>query len=246
MLDLTRFDALTFDCYGTLIDWEAGIQAAVAPVLAAAGRAAPPEAVLEAFGRFEHAHEEGDPAPLYPEVLRRTMLDMQPALGLPADPAQAERFGASVPDWPAFPDSAAALASLRRRYRRLAILSNVHLAGIAGSRQRLSTAAGDPFDFVVTAEETGTYKPSLRHFERARARLQADGIKPERWLHVAQSIFHDHGPAQRLGLASVWIDRRAGKAGGGATPDATGSWGLRVTSMAAFAEAVEAAFAARA
>jgi putative hydrolase of the HAD superfamily len=245
MLDLTRFQALTFDCYGTLIDWEAGIVAAAAPALAAAGRSATADEVLETFGRFEHAHEEGDPAPLYPEVLARTWLDMAPALGLPADAGVAQEFGASVPAWPAFPDSAAALAVLRKHYRRMGILSNVHLAGIGASRQRLSTAAGDPFDFVVTAEQTGTYKPHPRHFDRAREILAADGIQPAQWLHVAQSLFHDHGPAKQLGLSSAWIDRRANKPGAGATPVADGSWGLRVTSMAEFAAAVAQAFAAK-
>jgi 2-haloalkanoic acid dehalogenase type II len=245
MLDLTRFSALTFDCYGTLIDWEAGILAAIRPALAAQGVAPTDAAVLEAFGKYEHAHEAGDPAPLYSEVLRRTMLDVQRGLGMAHDPAQAEKFGASVPDWPAFPDSAAALAVLRRHYPRLAILSNVHLAGIAASRRRLSTAAADPFDFVITAEETRTFKPHLRHFERARERLAADGITEERWLHVAQSLFHDHGPAKQLGLASVWIDRRAGKQGAGATPPSDAGYGLRFENMAAFAAAAEQAFAGR-
>ncbi|MCC7282352.1 MAG: haloacid dehalogenase [Acetobacteraceae bacterium] len=246
MLDLTRFQALTFDCYGTLIDWEGGIAAAIAPALAAEGLRHAPEAVLEAFGRFEHAHEAGDPAPLYPEVLRRTMLDVQNALGMRHDARQAETFAASVPDWPAFPDSAAALAVLRRHYRRLVILSNVHKAGIAASRKRLSGPGGDPFDFAITAEETGCYKPALKHFERARERFAAEGIAPKNWLHVAQSLYHDHGPAKQLGLASVWIDRRMGKAGAGATPQAAAGYDLHFPSMAAFAEAVERAFAGKA
>lgn len=246
MLDLTRVSALTFDCYGTLIDWEAGILAAIHPALAAQGLAVPDAVVLEAFGKFEHAHEQGDPAPLYPEVLRRTMLDVQQALGMRHDPAQAEAFATTVGDWPAFADSAAALAVLRRHYRRLMILSNVHRAGIAASRVRLSGPAGDPFDEVITAEDTGTFKPHLRHFERARERLAAAGIAPETWLHVAQSLFHDHAPARQLGLASVWIDRRMGKAGAGATPPTDAGYDLRFPSMAAFAEAVEKAFAGRA
>ena len=245
MLDLSRFQALTFDCYGTLIDWESGILAAARASLPA-GTPATDQAILDAFSRFEHANEEGDPAPLYPEVLARTFLQMQPALGAPQDEAAARKFGASVPDWPAFPDSAAALAVLRKHYKRLIILSNVHKAGIAASRRRLSTAAGDPFDDAVTAEETGTYKPNLRHFERGQERLAAAGIAPDAWLHVAQSLFHDHGPAKKLGLASVWIDRRAGKAGEGATPaEANASYGLRFPSMADFAAAVEKAFRAR-
>jgi 2-haloalkanoic acid dehalogenase type II len=246
MLDLTRFQALTFDCYGTLIDWESGILAAIRPALAAQGLAPSDETVLEAFGRFEHAHEEGDPAPLYSEVLRRTMLDVQRALGMKPDPAQAEAFGASVPNWPAFPDSAGALAVLRRHYRRLVILSNVHKAGIAASRVRLSGPGGDPFDDAITAEDTGTYKPHLRHFERARERFAAEGIAPGSWLHAAQSLFHDLGPAKLMGLSSVWIDRRMGKAGAGATPPTEAGYDLRYPSMAAFAEAVEMAFAGRA
>lgn len=245
MLDLTHYQALTFDCYGTLIDWEQGIIEATRACWPTAAPVPADGAILDAFSRFEHGNEAGDPAPLYPEVLRRTMLDMQAALGVSKDPARAVKFAASVPDWPAFPDSAAALARLRRRYPCMAILSNIHLDGIAASRRRLSGTAGDPFDFVITAEETGTYKPHLRHFERARDRLAAAGIAPDRWLHVAQSLFHDHAPAKQLGLASVWIDRRAQKPGSGATPvETNASYALRFASMGEFAAAVEQAFGA--
>jgi len=239
--DLARFRALTFDCYGTLIDWESGIIAATAPWFAAAGRPHARERVLEEFGRYQHRHEEGDPAPLYPEVLRRTALDMQAALGLPREEAAARRFGASVGEWPAFPDSPAALTVLRRHYARLVILSNVDDASLARSRARL----GDPFDFAVTAEQIGTYKPDPRHFETGLARLAEAGIAREQVLHVAQSLYHDHGPARALGLASVWINRRAGKSGVGATPPVApgAAPDFTVTSLAALAAHVAAAFA---
>jgi 2-haloacid dehalogenase len=240
MLDLARFQALTFDCYGTLIDWETGLLAAIRQ----AGLEAPDESLLSTFARFEQPHQDADPAPLYPEVLRRTILDVARALGQTAGTGAADRFGDSVGDWPAFADSAAALARLRRHFKVLGILSNIDHASLAGSRARLSTTAGDPFDWAVTAEDTRTYKPHHRHFEHGQARLQAGGIAPDRWLHVAQSLHHDHGPANALGIANVWIDRRAGRAGSGATPPTEAKYAARFESLADFADAVDRAFAA--
>ena len=140
-----------------------------------------------------------------------------------------ERLGDSVPDWPAFPDSADALARLARHYK-LIILSNVHRAGFAGSNRRLR---GD-FAAIITAEDVGAYKPAENHFRALDATLPGLGVERGALLHVAQSLFHDHVPAKREGLPSVWINRRHDRPGWGATPEPTEEWSydLEFTSMA--------------
>jgi len=207
---LHDFTTLTFDCYGTLIDWEAGILAAARPWLDAKGVTADDEAVLAAFAKSEAAQEAANPAMLYPDILAAVHTDMARAFGVAADAEAARRFGQSVGDWPAFPDSPAALAYLKRHFR-LVILSNVDRASIARSIARL----GVDFDAVFTAQDIGAYKPSPRNFDYLLAHV---GVPKTQVLHVAQSLFHDHVPAARAGLTGAWIDRRAGKAGGGATP----------------------------
>ena len=143
-----------------------------------------------------------------------------------------DEFGASVRTWPAFPDSGDALAYLKRHYR-LAILSNVDRASFTQSNAKL----GVTFDHIFTAEDIGSYKPDLRNFEYALARLREAGVEKRAVLHVAQSLFHDHVPAKLLGLASVWIDRRAGRPGAGATPPAAATPDWRFESLAEFAAA---------
>jgi 2-haloacid dehalogenase len=151
----------------------------------------------------------------------------------------ARRLGDSVPDWPAFPDSADALARLARHYR-LIILSNVHRAGFAGSNQRLH----GEFAAVITAEDVGAYKPAENHFRALDATLARLGVDRRALAHVAQSLFHDHVPAKREGLRSVWINRRHARPGWGATPEPTEEWSydMEYHSMAEFADAVDDAF----
>ncbi|MFZ5792540.1 MAG: haloacid dehalogenase type II [Pseudomonadota bacterium] len=209
---LADFDALTFDCYGTLIDWENGILAALGPWRRRAKIAADDEALLALFGEIESRLEAEHPAMLYSDLLAAVLTEMGTRMGAAATQAEAKAFGQSVKDWPAFPDSAAALAYLRRHYK-LAILSNVDRASFAHSRKKL----GVDFDLVVTAEDVGSYKPALKHFEVGLAQLAAMGIPKAKVLHTAQSLFHDHVPAKKMGLVTFWIDRRAGKSGGGAT-----------------------------
>jgi len=211
-MTLTDFDALTFDCYGTLIDWESGILAAVRPWLADRGAAREAEDILETFADIENRLEAEQPAMLYPHILAAVMKEMSGRWGVTCGDAQAAAFGASVPDWPAFPDSAEALAYLKRHYR-LVILSNVDRASFGGSNRRL----GVDFDRVLTAQDIGSYKPDRRNFEHMLKELSQMGIEKSRILHVAQSRFHDHAPAKKLGLATAWIDRRHGKRGAGAT-----------------------------
>jgi putative hydrolase of the HAD superfamily len=239
-LDLTRFRALSFDCYGTLIDWEAGIAAVLAPWAREQGLDRSDEELLLAYADNEAAVERETPAALYPEVLAAAFRRTGDVLGRPVSDAWARRLGSSVPDWPAFPDSAGALARLATHYR-LIILSNVHRDGFAGSNRHLH---GD-FAAVITAEDVGAYKPADPHFRALDATLRDLGVERAALLHVAQSLFHDHVPASREGLPSVWVNRRHDRPGWGATPEPAEEWtySLELPSMKAFADAVDRAFA---
>ncbi len=231
---LADFDVLAFDCYGTLIDWEGGIHAALAPLLARLP--APPgrDAVLERFAREESAQQAETPAMIYSELLRVVHGRLARAFGVAEDDSEAHAFGASVPDWPAFPDSAAALAYLKQHYR-LVILSNVDRESFRGSNKRLGVA----FDAIYTAQDVGSYKPDPRNFEYLLARQAELDVPRERILMTAQSLFHDHAPAKRAGLRSAWIDRRHAQDGWGATmpPPEDAAYDFRFHSMAELAEA---------
>ena len=212
MARLTDYRVLTFDCYGTLIDWEAGIWEALQPVLRANGAVGlTRDEALRAFARFEGQHERATPDLAYPDLLARVHGDLAGSFGLRTDPELDADFGDSVAGWPAFPDSAAALEVLKRHFR-LVILSNVHRDGIAASARRL----GVEFDAFYTAEDIGSYKPSDANFEYLIDHLKSDfGLEREEILHTAQSLHHDHVPANRFDLASAWIDRQRLSAGGG-------------------------------
>ena len=235
-VNLTQFDALTFDCYGTLIDWETGILAALAAALPGRSPRDPAgdtdEARLEAFGRHE-AQIEAGPYLSYRTVLERTVRAIAADLGCEVSDEAAAAFGGSVVDWPAFPDSAAALADLAARFR-LGVITNCDDDLFAASERRL----GVTFDPVVTAQQTRRYKPNPRGFELAFERI---GLPTGRILHVAQSLFHDHVPAKRLGLTTVWVDRRSGRAGSGATPPASARPDLVVPDMRTLADLAVAA-----
>lgn len=235
--NFSDFDALSFDCYGTLIDWETGIAAVLREWAGAHDLRMTDEQLLAAYATHEAQAEVEHPGDLYPRILARAMRGLGAKLGVPVDDEEAERLAVSVPDWPAFPDSAAALERLARRYK-LIILSNVDRASFAGSNKRL----GVTFTSILTAEDIGSYKPSPRNFEALAREAERLGVAEGRLLHVAQSLFHDHVPAKAAGLPTVWINRRHGNPGGGATPapsaDVTPDWTF--TSMGAFADAVDA------
>ncbi|HET7167809.1 MAG TPA: haloacid dehalogenase type II [Candidatus Limnocylindrales bacterium] len=226
--DYDAFDALTFDCYGTLIDWEAGLVAAFAPILAAHGRPLEPEDVLNRYARHEAAAEAG-PYRTYREVLAAGLAGVAAELGFAPDASEVATFSGSVVDWPAFPDAGPALAQLASRYR-LGVITNCDDDLFAASAARL----GIDFDPVVTAQQVRAYKPSEAGFHVAFERL---GMPRERILHVAQSLFHDHVTAKRLGLATVWIDRRHDRPGSGATPPATARPDAAFPDVASFAAA---------
>jgi 2-haloacid dehalogenase len=225
-LDFDRYDALTFDCYGTLIDWESGILAALRPVLASYEIELGGEEALALFGELESEIEAGPYRP-YRDVLREVLIGFGDRLEFSPVVAQADAFAASVADWPAFPDSAAALARLSARFG-LGVITNCDDDLFAASSERL----GNPFRWVVTAQQLGSYKPAHRNFELALERI---GVPRERVLHVAQSLYHDHVPAHELGIDSVWVNRRSGRAGSGATPPAAAQPTLEVPDMASLA-----------
>jgi 2-haloalkanoic acid dehalogenase type II len=242
-VDLADFDALSFDCYGTLIDWEAGIAAVLGPWARSRGLDSGDEALLTAYSGHEARAEAEHPAHPYPLILARSLRDLGRELGARVTEQDAQRLARSVPDWPPFPDSRAALAALAERYR-LIILSNVDNESFAASNRRL----GVRFTSVLTAQDIGSYKPSPRNFAALLAEAGRLGIPPARLLHVAQSLFHDHVPARQAGLATVWINRRHDRPGWGATP-APGAGVVpdaEFPSLRAFADAADAADAAAA
>jgi 2-haloalkanoic acid dehalogenase type II len=230
---LTDFKVLTFDCYGTLIDWETGILQALAPLRRKDPRR-PDDAVLAAFARHETAQEALTPRMNYSDLLELVHRRLAADWGFPASQEADRAFGRSVGDWPAFADSAAALAYLEQFYA-LVILSNVDRRSFAASNRRLGVA----LDAVYTAEDIGSYKPDLRNFRYMIDALGRRGHAASSILHVAQSLYHDHGPANALGLRSAWIDRRQGAAGAGATPPpcAPVHWDFRFGSLAQLVEA---------
>ena len=231
-LEYGRFEALTFDCYGTLIDWEAGLADAFRPILAAHAVVIDDEDVLARYAGYEAAAEAG-PYLRYRDVLAAGLSGVAEELGFRPTTEEVDRFSRSVVDWPAFEDSAAALAKLKERFR-LGVITNCDDDLFAASNARL----GVTFDWVVTAEQVGSYKPDEANFHFAFERL---GLPRDRILHVAQSLFHDHVPAGRLGLSSVWIDRRHDRPGSGATPPVEGATpDATFPDMASFAAAATA------
>jgi 2-haloacid dehalogenase len=212
-VNMDRVEALSFDCYGTLIDWEAGIAAVLTPWAATRGLSLDGEELLRRYANHEAAAERECPTELYPDILARTFRGLGKELGADVTEHDANRLARSVPDWPAFADSAQALSRLARRFS-LIILSNVDRESFAASNQRL----GVTFDRVITAQDVGSYKPAQRNFDALLSEASRLGIGEGALVHVAQSLFHDHVPAKRVGLRTVWINRRQNRPGWGATP----------------------------
>jgi 2-haloacid dehalogenase len=232
------YQALSFDCYGTLIDWETGIAEAFAPWAEANRVDATVDQLVEAFAAHESTIQTESPLLLYPLVLEETLRRVATQFSAAATLEEAKAFGASVGNWPAFPDSVDALKQLKERYK-LIILSNVDRGSFARSNARL----GVGFDLIVTAQDVGAYKPSAQSFPAMFERFPSIGLDRGEVLHVAQSLFHDHMPAAIVGMPSVWIDRRGAREGFGATPRPLEAFTLptwRYPSMEAFAEAAMA------
>jgi 2-haloalkanoic acid dehalogenase type II len=230
---LADFKVLTFDCYGTLIDWESGMVAALRPLsdrIAGLTR----DSILEAHARHESFQQTQTPGRKYSDLLAIVYRRLAEEWGVSVTWDECLAYGRSVPDWPAFADSADALAYLKQHFR-LVILSNVDNASFQASNAKLGVA----FDAVYTAEDVGSYKPSPRNFDYMLTKLAGLGYEKKDILHTAESMFHDHKPANRHGLASAWIFRRHDRQGFGATmhPGDMPNYDFRFTSMAEMAAA---------
>lgn len=228
-MKLGDFAALTFDCYGTLIDWEQGLLDALRPRVASHGLTISDDEILEAFARIEPRHQAQMPDKPYPQVLQSVYFELSARWEIPETDSDALAFGRSIGRWPAFADTAPSLQYLKQHYK-LVILSNVDRASFAESNKSL----GVTFDKIITAQDVGSYKPDPRNFEVLIKTLAEMDIDKSRILHTAQSLFHDIVPAKAAGLATVWVNRRRGKAGGGATakPSESVSPDLEVASLA--------------
>jgi 2-haloacid dehalogenase len=231
---LTDFDALTFDCYGTLIDWESGMIEALKGLTDRAPRPLTGDQILEAHARHEASQQAYTPAKLYRDLLAIVYKRLAEEWGVHATNEECVEYGRSIRNWPAFADSPGALQYLKKHFK-LVILSNVDNESFQASNQKLEVA----FDAIYTAEDIGSYKPAARNFEYMLAKLRERGIRKEKILHTAESMFHDHRPANGLGLKSCWIYRRHAQQGFGATmdPGETPRVDFTFTSMAELAKA---------
>lgn len=228
MLDFTRYEILTFDCYGTLIEWEAGILPVLRRILSAHGKKIDDATLLRLYGDFEERAEQGKFQP-YREVLKSVVRQFGEELKFTPTEQEEKALPESLSAWMPWPDTVAALHQLKTRFR-LAILSNVDDDLFAATRPKL----GVEFDEVITAQQAQAYKPSLKIFELALSRIQAPA---HRVLHVGQSLYHDVIPAQSLGLATVWVNRPSARPGVGAVKAAEAKPDLTVTSLAELAAA---------
>jgi 2-haloacid dehalogenase len=227
VLDFGRFTHLTFDCYGTLVDWEAGILDALRPMVARQARRIDEGDLLLLYARLE-AEQESGPFRPYREVLRGVVAGIGAELGFTPTEDELDALADSVGLWPPFPDTVEALARLEIRYP-LVILSNIDDAMFAETAKRLEVE----FDEVITAQQIGSYKPARENFRAALTRLEATA---DRVLHVAQSLFHDHVPAKELGFTTVWVNRPSRQPGTGATLPAEAAPDLEVPDLRTLVE----------
>jgi 2-haloacid dehalogenase len=225
-MDFSAFTTITFDCYGTLIEWEAGILPTLRRVLAAHGQSLPDASLLELYGEFESKAETG-PYRSYRDVLESVVQQFGERCGFNPTLDERRSLHESIPKWPPFPDTVEALRRLHRRYR-LAIISNIDDDLFAESRKHL----GIEFAAAITAQQARSYKPSLNNFRLA---LQTLKIEPASLLHVGQSLYHDVIPAQALGIRSVWVNRRSARPGVGAVRKADATPDLEVPDLAELA-----------
>jgi 2-haloacid dehalogenase len=202
MLDFSHFEWLSFDCYGTLIDWESGILGYLRPLLASKGSTLSDAEILKLYSEFEHRRQSGGYRP-YREVLADVARDFARELRVEVSASEAAGLADSIRDWKPFPDAIPGLERLGSRYK-LAILSNIDDDLFAYSAEKLRL----PFDCFVTAQQAGSYKPSRNNFETLLRCLE---ISRDRLLHVAESLYHDVAPASSLGISTVWVNRRKGR-----------------------------------
>ncbi len=228
MLDFGRYEVVSFDCYGTLIDWESGIVSGLRPVLSNHGVDVSDAEILDLHAEVEHrlqSSSTGGNYTKYRDVLRQEVREAGEKWGFEPDTTEVDAIADSLRHWKPFPDTVEALRALKERYK-LAVISNVDDGLFALTACHLEVE----FDWIITAEQAGTYKPSLNNFEVAIERM---GVEPEKLLHAAESLFHDVSPAKKLGLSTVWVHRRAEKGGFGATPPANAEPDLEVPDLKA-------------
>jgi 2-haloacid dehalogenase len=211
-MDFSPFTTISFDCYGTLIDWESGILPTLRAVLASHGQSLPDAAILELYGEFE-AEAESGPYQSYRQVLQAVVRAFADRLHFHASSAEIGSLGESVRAWPPFPDTVAALHELQKRYK-LIVISNIDDDLFAETRKHL----GVEFNGVITAEQARSYKPSINNFQMALHKL---ALSPDRLLHAGQSIYHDVVPARSLGISTVWVNRKSARPGIGAVRAST-------------------------
>lgn len=237
---LSQFKVLTFDCYGTLIDWESGMVEALKPLTSRVSPDLTRNQILEAHARHESAQQRWTPARRYRDLLAIVYKRLAEEWRVAASWEECQAYGRSVGNWPAFPDSAEALHYLKQHYK-LVILSNVDNESFAASNKKLQVA----FDAILTAEDIGSYKPDDRNFRYLLETLAMLGHGRHEILHTAESLFHDHEPANRAGLTSCWIYRRHADSGFGATmaPSEMPKYQFRFTSLMEMAKAHQAELA---
>lgn len=229
-LEAGKYDAISFDCYGTLIDWDTG----VAEFISACGSSLEDGLAITAFAQAQYRHQRAQPHKHYRDVLHDAFADMAAQFSIKADPAVVENFACSVGTWPPFPDTLPALRALKARKFHLAVLSNIDNTSFAATHKHLEHR----IDTTVTAETVRAYKPDIAMFDALFAALEAKNVARERLLHVAQSRFHDVAPANALGLDVVWIDRGSGRAGAGITVASDARSMARFESLSDFVNAI--------
>ena len=210
MLIHTNYKILSFDCYGTLIDWEAGILSALTPVLNSFKVEFKPDQLLELYAELE-SDLERKPFRRYSKILTELMDNVCAHFNITTNSKLSDTLLNSLPDWTPFSDTNATLRELKRHYK-LAVISNIDDDLFAEKSKRLEV----DFDFIITAKQVKAYKPSPRVFEQA---LEITGCQSEELLHIAQSLYHDIAPTNKLGINNVLVNRRHGKPGSGATPE---------------------------
>ncbi len=222
MLDLGGFKVLTFDCYGTLIDWETGIFSALRPILAAHGKSITDSALLELYSDLEVEAERGE-FQSYREVLQSVVRGFGQRLGFSPTTAEIRSLPQSLATWRPFPDTLPALLELKQRYQ-LAVISNVDDDLFASTAPQLKVS----FNHVITAGQARCYKPCLEIFKMAVTRI---GVPPAHMLHIGQSIYHDVIPAKSLGISTVWVNRPSPRPGAGAAKAASANPDLEVANL---------------
>lgn len=225
-LDFSRFKVLTFDCYGTLMDWESGIFSALRPILAAHGKTISDAQLLEMYGDLEAKAEQGEYR-TYRDVLQKVVSGFGDELGFQPSEQEKRSLPDSLRNWLPFPDTVEALQRLKSKFK-LAVISNIDDDLFADTARKLKVK----FDHVVTAQQARSYKPGLQIFRLA---LQTIGSEPDEILHCAQSVYHDVVPARSLGLTTVWVNRLSPRAGSGAAKAALGQPDLEVPDLSTLA-----------